>query len=174
MLWSSLLSRFYFIILYVCIWSYLCICIPFQLLYKDHSLQRTSYARVSGTQEEQFTCSSRKNKGLSVLTHAMFLSSITNSTNQIGLRAFKELQNTVLKQQSTVSRHYVWAVKRTANSSEQQNFEDFFPTIYFWIIFISKTEKAKSRRWCRRRMPEWGLKIYNFEVQSFWSSTKQQ
>lgn len=81
----------------------------------------------------------------------MFSSSITNSTNQIGLSAFKELQKTVLKLQSTVSRHYIWAVKRTASSFEQQNFEDFFSTFYFQIIFNFKNRTSKQQKMMQKK-----------------------
>lgn len=120
---------------------------------------KESYARVSGTQEEQFTCSSRKNKGLSVLMHAIFSSSKTNSTNQTGLRASKELQNTVLKLQSTVSRH-VGLSRELQIHLNCRIFKTFFPPFTLELFFISKTEQTNSRRQCRRRMPEWGLKTW--------------
>lgn len=142
--------------------SHLVMCLH---LIVSHICIKESYARVSGAQEEQFTCSSRKSKGLS----AMLSSSITNSTSQILVRGFKELQNTVLKLQSTVSRHFVWAVKRTANSSEWQNFEDFFPPFSFKLFLVSKQNKQTaedSAEGCQNG----GWKISTFEVQWLRSS----
>lgn len=100
----------------------------------------------------------------------MFSSSITNSNNQIRLRAFKELQNTVLKLQSTVSRHFVWAAKRNANSSEWQNFEDLFFHLLLLNYFLFQNRTNKQQKIVQRKDVRMGaeksvtLKFNAFEV----------
>lgn len=57
-----------------------------------------------------------------------------------------------MKLQSNVLRHCIWAVKRTANLSKQQHFEDFFPPFfYFLIIFHFKSRTSEQKKMVQKK-----------------------